>query len=102
MGDPALWDRAEADLLSAITTFNLRRQQASGDASAEVDGDMEVEIDAGGGAFYGPKIDVRVTDALQKQHQCATIQLDFQLPLRFDLAYADSDGTQRRPVMIHR
>ena len=53
-------------------------------------------------AFYGPKIDVVVTDAIGREHQCATIQLDFQLPQRFDLEYVDSNNNVQRPVMIHR
>ena len=57
---------------------------------------------AGDGAFYGPKIDVVVTDAIGREHQCATIQLDFQLPQRFNLEYQDVDGSMQRPVMIHR
>ena len=53
-------------------------------------------------AFYGPKIDVVVTDAIGREHQCATIQLDFQLPQRFGLEYVDSNNNVQRPVMIHR
>lgn len=60
------------------------------------------EVDAGGGAFYGPKIDVFVRDAIGREHQCATVQLDFNLPRRFGLAYTDSSGSGRTPVMIHR
>merc|ERR1719259_945248 len=56
----------------------------------------------GDGAFYGPKIDITVMDALRRQHQCATIQLDFQLPLRFGLAYVDDKGEKQPPVIIHR
>lgn len=59
-------------------------------------------INEGDGAFYGPKIDIRVTDHVGKQHQVATIQLDFQLPERFDLKYKDKDNTYKRPIMIHR
>eukprot|EP01051_Picozoa_sp_SAG22_P014139 SAG22_NODE_1673_length_3836_cov_3.441263_4_plen_222_part_00 len=59
-------------------------------------------VDPGGGAFYGPKIDIQVTDALGRAHQCATVQLDFQLPLRFDLNYAAPGGGVERPVIIHR
>lgn len=60
------------------------------------------ELNEGDGAFYGPKIDVTITDIHQRQHQCATIQLDFQLPERFKLEYVGSDGQKHRPIMIHR
>jgi threonyl-tRNA synthetase len=60
------------------------------------------EINEGDGAFYGPKIDVKLRDALSRSWQCATIQCDFTLPDRFDLTYVDSDGERKRPVMIHR
>jgi threonyl-tRNA synthetase len=63
---------------------------------------MPFEVDAGGGAFYGPKIDLKIKDALGRDWQCGTIQLDFQLPQRFDLEYVAPDGTRQRPVMIHR
>lgn len=59
-------------------------------------------LNAGDGAFYGPKIDVQVTDALGRRHQCGTVQLDFQLPIRFGLEYQDAAGEMRRPVIIHR
>jgi len=58
-------------------------------------------INPGDGAFYGPKIDIHITDALRRSHQCATIQLDFQLPIQFNLEYATEKGTER-PVIIHR
>ncbi|KAK7886025.1 hypothetical protein WMY93_025646 [Mugilogobius chulae] len=60
------------------------------------------EVNPGDGAFYGPKIDIQIKDAIGRQHQCATIQLDFQLPIRFDLQYVGKDGQSHRPVMIHR
>jgi threonyl-tRNA synthetase len=60
------------------------------------------EINEGDGAFYGPKIDIKLKDALSRLWQCATIQCDFTLPERFDLTYVDSDGERKRPVMIHR
>jgi threonyl-tRNA synthetase len=60
------------------------------------------EINEGDGAFYGPKIDIKLKDALSRSWQCATIQCDFTLPERFDLTYVDSDGERKRPVMIHR
>lgn len=56
----------------------------------------------GDGAFYGPKIDITVMDALKRSHQCATIQLDFQLPLRFKLNYVTDSAEKRNPVIIHR
>ncbi|KAJ2727117.1 hypothetical protein GGI07_000001 [Coemansia sp. Benny D115] len=85
IGEMAEWDEAESALRSAL--------DASGTAWA---------INEGDGAFYGPKIDVRVQDALGRKHQTATIQLDFQLPQRFQLKYTGADGRQHRPVMIHR
>jgi threonyl-tRNA synthetase len=60
------------------------------------------DINEGDGAFYGPKIDIKLKDALSRSWQCATIQCDFTLPERFDLTYVDSDGERKRPVMIHR
>ena len=62
----------------------------------------EWELNPGDGAFYGPKIDVTVRDALGREHQCATVQLDFQLPGRFGLSYADAKGVAQTPVLIHR
>ncbi|MBF0216641.1 MAG: threonine--tRNA ligase [Candidatus Omnitrophica bacterium] len=60
------------------------------------------EINEGDGAFYGPKIDIKLKDALSRSWQCATIQCDFALPERFDLKYVDSDGKEKRPIMLHR
>jgi len=60
------------------------------------------EINEGDGAFYGPKIDIKLRDCLDRKWQCATIQCDFTLPERFDLTYIDSDGERKRPVMVHR
>lgn len=60
------------------------------------------EVNAGDGAFYGPKIDVKLKDALGRRWQCATIQCDFTLPERFDLTYVDNDGHKKRPIMLHR
>jgi len=56
----------------------------------------------GGGAFYGPKIDVKITDTIGRKWQCSTIQLDFNLPERFDITYVAEDGGRRQPIMIHR
>jgi len=66
------------------------------------DGRMNYEINEGDGAFYGPKIDFKLKDALKRKWQCATIQCDFTLPERFDLSYVGSDGEKHRPVMLHR
>ena len=85
LGEKATWDRAEDGLKKAL-------------AQAE----LSYTVDEGGGAFYGPKIDVKVKDALGRQWQLATIQLDYQLPARFKLEYADADGTKKTPVVIHR
>lgn len=85
IGDPADWVRAENGLRMAIEKLNLK-----------------YEVDEGGGAFYGPKIDIKIKDALKRSWQCSTIQFDFSLPERFDLTYIDSDGKQKRPYMIHR
>ncbi|MDI3297669.1 MAG: threonine--tRNA ligase [Bacillota bacterium] len=85
MGDLATWERAEAALRAAL--------EASG---------RPYRINEGDGAFYGPKLDFMVTDALGREWQCATVQLDFQLPERFDLTYVDEQGELRRPVIIHR
>lgn len=63
---------------------------------------LAYEINEGDGAFYGPKIDIKLKDALGRAWQCATIQCDFALPERFDLKYTASDGTEKRPVMLHR
>ena len=85
VGDEALWDDATAGLRSAL--------EAAG---------LGYETDEGGGAFYGPKIDVDVRDAIGRSWQLSTIQVDFNLPERFGLEYVASDGSRRRPVMIHR
>jgi len=85
MGDEALWDKAEASLVEALETLG-----------------REYELNPGDGAFYGPKLDFDVTDAIGRTWQCATVQLDFQFPIRFDLTYVDADGEHKRPVMIHR
>lgn len=79
------WDIAEAGLKEAMDKRG-----------------MTYEINEGDGAFYGPKIDFKVKDAIGRTWQCATIQLDFNLPERFDLKYQDSDGQMKTPVMLHR
>ncbi|KAJ2159903.1 hypothetical protein GGF46_002685 [Coemansia sp. RSA 552] len=85
IGEISEWDQAESALADALEKSGHRWTHNPGD-----------------GAFYGPKIDVRVQDALGRKHQTATIQLDFQLPQRFELKYTGPDGKQHRPVMIHR
>ncbi|MCR5304331.1 MAG: threonine--tRNA ligase [Lachnospiraceae bacterium] len=87
MGDLEVWNKAEAALKEI-----LDKTQGAGN----------YEINEGDGAFYGPKIDLKMTDSLGREWQMGTIQLDFQLPLNFDMKYIDSDGKARRPVMIHR
>ena len=69
---------------------------------ALIDKKIPYEINAGDGAFYGPKIDVKLKDALNRRWQCSTVQCDFTLPERFDLTYVDHDGQKKRPVMLHR
>ncbi len=85
MGDPAVWDKAEASLKKIL--------EASGKKYAVLEGD---------GAFYGPKIDILMNDALGREWQMGTIQLDFQLPQRFGLTYTDESGEKKTPVVIHR
>jgi threonyl-tRNA synthetase len=85
MGEPAAWDRAEAALRSVLEKTGRK-----------------FEVDEGGGAFYGPKIDLKIKDALGREWQCSTFQLDFQLPEAFQLEYVASDGSRQRPIMIHR
>ncbi len=85
IGDIETWNKAEAALARALERLN-----------------KPYTINEGDGAFYGPKLDFDVTDALGRSWQCATVQLDFQFPQRFDLTYVDQDGKEKRPVMIHR
>ena len=85
VGDPARWEAAEAALEASLKRHNL-----------------PYEIDEGGGAFYGPKIDFKVNDAIGREWQLSTIQFDFNLPERFDVAYIGEDGQPKRPYMIHR
>lgn len=85
LGEKAVWDEAENDLKQALENAGL-----------------DYKINEGDGAFYGPKIDVKVKDAIGRQWQLATIQLDFQLPQRFELKYTDTDGSAKTPVVIHR
>ncbi len=85
IGTDADWDLATGALIGALKTRNLPYHLCEGE-----------------GAFYGPKIDVKLKDALQRRWQCATIQCDFTLPERFDLTYVGPDGNRHRPVMLHR
>lgn len=85
VGDRSDWERATAALRRAVETHHL-----------------SYEIDEGGGAFYGPKIDLKVKDALEREWQLSTIQFDFNLPVRFDLEYIGEDGQVHRPYMVHR
>lgn len=85
LGEKATWDHAEAELKKAL--------EAAG---------QTYTVNEGDGAFYGPKIDFAVTDALGRKWQCATIQLDYQLPQQFQLKYIGADNTEHRPVVIHR
>jgi threonyl-tRNA synthetase len=63
---------------------------------------LKYQVDPGGGVFYGPKIDIKIKDCLGREWQCTTIQVDFNLPERFDLTYVDKKGEKKRPIMIHR
>jgi len=63
---------------------------------------LAFEVNEGEGAFYGPKIDIKLKDALKRSWQCATIQCDFALPKRFGLSYIDAEGKERQPIMLHR
>ena len=85
IGDIAIWDKSEKALEHAC--------HAAG---------KDCKINPGDGAFYGPKLDFHLIDSLGREWQCGTIQLDMNLPERFDLTYVDSDGTKKRPIMLHR
>jgi threonyl-tRNA synthetase len=85
IGDDALWDRAESALQGALAGL-----------------DLEYELTVGEGAFYGPKIDMHMTDSLGRSWQLGTVQLDYNFPERFELTYTGADNAEHRPVMIHR
>ncbi len=85
VGDAEVWEKAEAALISAMEANHL-----------------PYSIDVGGGAFYGPKIDIKITDAIGREWQCGTVQLDNNLPSRFELAYNGEGNEKIQPVMIHR
>ena len=84
LGDPALWESAQAQLKAAVETLGIDFFEQEGEA-----------------AFYGPKIDFMATDAIGREHQVATVQLDFVQPQRFELSYTDQDGSAQQPIMIH-
>lgn len=85
VGDDSMWAAATKALKEAVTAEGL-----------------DCDVDEGGGAFYGPKIDIKIKDALKREWQCSTIQFDFNEPERFDMTYIASDGSKQRPYMIHR
>jgi len=85
VGSDAIWEKATSALRHALDTKG-----------------WNYKIDEGGGAFYGPKIDIKIEDAIGRRWQCSTIQVDFNLPERFDLTYVGEDGERHRPIMIHR
>jgi threonyl-tRNA synthetase len=85
VGSDTIWNRATKALQSALEKKNL-----------------SYTVDEGGGAFYGPKIDIKIEDAIGRKWQCSTIQLDFNLPARFEMEYVAEDGARHQPIMIHR
>ncbi len=87
MGDIELWNQAEANLREVLD---------------ELCGENQYRINEGDGAFYGPKIDIKMKDCLGREWQMGTVQVDFQLPLRFNLSYIDSNGDKKTPILIHR
>ena len=87
MGDIELWNKAEANLREVLD---------------ELCGKDKYRINEGDGAFYGPKIDIKMKDCLGREWQMGTVQVDFQLPLRFNLSYIDSNGEKKTPILIHR
>ena len=87
MGEIETWNKAEAELKEVLN---------------EICGEGKYRINEGDGAFYGPKIDIKMKDCLGREWQMGTIQVDFQLPQRFDLSYIDKDGSKQMPIMLHR
>ena len=85
VGDPARWELAQRSLEAALKAENI-----------------PYEMDEGGGAFYGPKIDLKTRDAIGREWQMSTVQFDFNLPDRFDMVYTGADGQEHRPYMVHR
>lgn len=86
----------------AVGSDDLWRHATKALANAMDSRGLEYLVDEGGGAFYGPKVDVKVRDAIGRSWQCSTIQFDFNLPDRFDITYVGSDGSEHRPYMVHR
>ena len=87
MGEIETWDKAENDLRKVLD---------------EICGEGNYQVNEGDGAFYGPKIDIKMKDCLGREWQMGTVQLDFQLPQRFNLHYIDKDGNKKTPIMVHR
>jgi threonyl-tRNA synthetase len=85
VGEDAIWQKA-------IDSLKLALQKEK----------IDYELDEGGGAFYGPKIDIKIKDALQREWQMSTVQFDFNEPERFDMKYIGEDGKEHRPFMVHR
>jgi threonyl-tRNA synthetase len=85
VGEKADWDKATSALEKALKKLEI-----------------DYDVDEGGGAFYGPKIDIKIKDALNRSWQCSTIQFDFNLPTRFDMEYIGEDNQPHRPFMVHR
>eukprot|EP01083_Nonionella_stella_P318749 1166659_1 len=94
LGEIAVWDRAEAQLQQSLDKFVNKCNAESKTSDDDDKKMMRWKLNPGDGAFYGPKIDIKVFDSLNRQHQCATIQLDFQLPLRFGLSYSSSSSNK--------
>lgn len=93
--------RPESDYLGDIETWD-KAENALKEVLNELCGEGQYQINEGDGAFYGPKIDIKMKDCLGREWQMGTIQLDFQLPQRFNLSYIDKDGNKKTPIMIHR
>jgi len=91
LGEIETWNEAEKQLSQCLDEFVAKNLDMK-----------QWKLNPGDGAFYGPKIDIKVYDSLKREHQCATIQLDFQLPIRFELEYVSSDKQAIRPVIVHR
>ena len=87
MGEIEVWNKAEADLKSVLD---------------EICGENNYTVNEGDGAFYGPKIDIKMKDCLGREWQMGTVQLDFQLPMRFNISYIDKNGEKKTPILVHR
>ena len=85
VGEQSEWDTATSALRNTLDDMGI-----------------DYQVDSGGGAFYGPKIDVKIEDAIGREWQCTTVQFDFNLPRRFELSYIAEDGREHRPYMVHR